>query len=205
MTDPWNAPEPGQQPVAPPSPEYGPEYTWAPLGNGQYGWVPFTDGPPGKVRSTAVVLLLAIVTFGIYTYVYNYKVHDEMKRHSGRGLGGGIALLLTFLAGVAMPFLTPNEVGNLYARKGRPKPVSALTGLWLMVPAIVGYAVMFAIVLSGSVETNPDATVEDFPVGAFLAGFAAVGLTVVAGGIVWLVKTNGALNRYWLDRSIHQA
>jgi hypothetical protein len=24
------------------------------------------------------------VTLGIYTYVYNYKVHKEMKEHSGR-------------------------------------------------------------------------------------------------------------------------
>lgn len=72
--------------------------------------------------------------FGIYTYVDNYQVHDEMKRHSGRGVGGGIALLLTevaaFTAGMAAAFLVP------------------------------------------------------------LALF-------VAGGVVWLVKTNGALNRYW--------
>ena len=65
------------------------------------------------------------MTLGIYSYVYNYQVHDEMKRHTGRGLGGGIALLLSLLAGVAMPFLTPNEVGALYTRRGDKPPVRA--------------------------------------------------------------------------------
>src|SRR3954453_2767806 len=121
MTSPQMQPPPGYAP-----PAYG--YTY--------------DGPPGQVRSTGTTILLTVVTFGIYQYVYNYKVHEEMKRHSGRGIGGGIALLLTFLAGVAMPFLTPHEVGNLYQRKNLPSPVRALTGLWLLVPAAFGYVLL---------------------------------------------------------------
>ena len=53
-----------------------------------------------------------------------------MKRHTGRGLGGTIALVISVVAGIAMPYLTSNEVGSLYESHGRAKPVSGLTGLW---------------------------------------------------------------------------
>ena len=87
-------------------------------------------GPIGKVRSTGVAILLALVTFGIYTLVWYYLVHEEMKKHSGHGLGGGVALLLAFFVGPVMPYLTASEVGGLYERAGQNKPVSGLTGLW---------------------------------------------------------------------------
>jgi hypothetical protein len=110
-------------------------------------------GPVGHVRSTGTSILLFIVTLGIYGLVWYYKVHSEMKEHTGEGLGGGLALLLGFFVSIVMVFLTPMEVGRLYERRGQQAPVSALTGLWLLLP--------------------------------------------LAGGIVWFVKTNGALNDYW--------
>src|SRR4051794_9498847 len=150
MTSPQMQPPPGYAP-----PAYG--YTY--------------DGPPGRVRPTGVSILLFVVTFGIYGYVYNYKVHDEMKRHSGRGIGGGIALLLTFLANVAMPFLTPHEVGNLYERKGQRPPVRALTGLWALVPLIAGYVLMLIalVALSATTSTDPVTGRESDPSGAAIA------------------------------------
>jgi hypothetical protein len=75
-------------------------------------------------------MLLAVVTFGVYTLVWWYQTHEEMKRHSGQGLGGGIALLIAFFIGPVAPFLTSGEVGELYSRRGQASPVSALTGLW---------------------------------------------------------------------------
>lgn len=113
-------------------------------------------GPVGKIRGTGMSILLMIVTLGIYSIVWFYKTHDELKRHSGEGLGGGLALLLALLVGFVMPYLTSNEVGRLYERRGEEKPVSAMTGLWY------------------------------FP-----------GSLIIVGPIVWFVKTNGALNRYW--------
>ncbi|MFN2537131.1 MAG: DUF4234 domain-containing protein [Mycobacteriales bacterium] len=176
-----------------PPPGYG-----APASGYGYGY----DGPPGRQRPTGTSILLCVVTLGIYTYVYNYQVHDEMKRHSGRGIGGGIALLLTFLAGIAMPFLTPHEVGNLYERKGQRPPVRAITGLWLLVPAVCGYALLFASLLGLAVSSSPGRYGEDGDPSTRAIVFLVVSLLVwltasVAGGIVWFVKTNGALNRYW--------
>jgi hypothetical protein len=90
------------------------------------------DGPIGKVRSTGTCVLLTIVTLGFYSLYWYYKTHDEMKQHTGQGIGGGVALLLAIVVGIVMPFLTPNEVGNLYERKGMARPVSAATGLWYL-------------------------------------------------------------------------
>ena len=95
------------------------------------GWAPTpVPGGIGKVRGTGVCILLAIVTLGIYTLVWFFQTHEEMKRHTGQGLGGAIALLIALFLGPAAPFLSSNEVGNLYQRRGQAQPVSALTGLW---------------------------------------------------------------------------
>jgi hypothetical protein len=87
-------------------------------------------GPMGQVRSTGLHMLLFVVTFGIWGYVYFFQTHEEMKRHSGEGIGGVLALLLSLFVWVASPFLLSHEVGRLYERRGLRGPVSALTGLW---------------------------------------------------------------------------
>ena len=108
---------------------------------GPYGGVPMPapsgvpmpmNGPIGQVRSTGTCVLLTIVTLGFYTLYWYFKTHEEMKRHSGTGLGGGVALILAIFIGIVMPFLTSNEVGDLYERRGHAKPVSAATGLWAL-------------------------------------------------------------------------
>jgi hypothetical protein len=89
-------------------------------------------GSIGKVRSTGTCILLMIVTLGIYGLFWWYNTHEEMKRHSGDGLGGGVALVLGIFVGVVMPFFTSHEVGKLYERRGWKPPVSAVTGLWAL-------------------------------------------------------------------------
>lgn len=75
-------------------------------------------------------MLLFVVTFGIYGLYWNYVVHDEMRRHKGQGLGGGLALVLSFFNTIVMPYLTSQEVGEMYERRGQHRPVSGATGLW---------------------------------------------------------------------------
>jgi hypothetical protein len=114
-------------------------------------------GPIGKVRSTWAVIGLSIITFGIYSLYYYFVTHEEMKQHSGDGVGGAIGLVLAiFTLGLVTPFVLPHEVGGLYARQGRNRPVSATTGLWVLLGSII-----------------------------------------LIGPLVWLIKTNGALNAYW--------
>ena len=99
------------------------------------------------MRGTALQILLFVVTFGIWAVVYLFQSHDEMKRHSGEGIGGLLALLVAFFAYMASPFLLSHEVGGLYERRGLRKPVSALTGLWFFpgIFLLVGPIVWFVL------------------------------------------------------------
>jgi hypothetical protein len=122
--------EPVQHPQPAPGATYGGPPPPLPTA---YGYYPPAMGPGqvpvGKIRSTGICILLTVVTLGIYPLVYFYLVHDEMKRHSGNGIGGGIALLLAFFVGIAMPFITSSEVGQLHEARGMRPPVSGVTGL----------------------------------------------------------------------------
>ncbi|MCW2670322.1 MAG: hypothetical protein JWO27_2219 [Frankiales bacterium] len=110
-----------------------------------------TAGPVGKQRSTGIAILLAIVTLGIYALVWTYSTAKEMKDHSGTGLGGGIALLIYILVSPATFFIHPSEVAGLYRRAGQPEPVSAITGLWILLP-LAGPIVWF-VKVNGALNT----------------------------------------------------
>lgn len=196
----WPAPPPGY--AAPPPPGYG----WPPPPAG-YGWpAPGYAGAywiPGRVRPTGTSIALFFCTLGIYSFFYNYQVHSEMKRYSGRGIGGGIALLLTFLANVAMPFVTPAEVGSLYSLRGQQPPVRGWTGLWYVLPIYGGYFFSFFVLIfatvavSSTVSSTGHTTTNGAAVAATVVSIVFLVGVSIAGGVIWFVKTNGALNRYW--------
>jgi hypothetical protein len=108
---------------------------------------PRTTGAVGEVRSTGLQMLLFVVTFGLWGYVYFFQTHEEMRRHSGEGIGGVVALLVAVLFWMASPFLLSHEVGRLYERSGRRQPVSALTGLWFFpgILLLVGPLIWFVL------------------------------------------------------------
>jgi hypothetical protein len=95
------------------------------------GW-----GPKGKVRDPLAVVIFWFITLGIYYFVWSYKVFKENKEFSGEGIGGGIGLLLAILINIVNWFLLPAEIGNIYAKLGREKPVSGVTGFWNFIPLI---------------------------------------------------------------------
>ena len=121
-------------------------------------------GPLGQPRGVGFGILLFVVTLGFYGWYWIYKTMEEMKQHTGDGLGGLLSLVVWILLGVVMAFVTPSEVGRMYEKDGRPAPVSGWTGLWL------------------------------FPFGIF-----------IIPAIVWFVKTQGALNRYWESKLLETA
>src|SRR5207245_7726429 len=98
-----------------------------------------------------------IITIGFYGWYWAYKTHEEMKQHTGEGLGGVVGLVIWILISFVSIFVIPSEVGKMYTRDGREPPVTGWTGLWLLLP--------------------------------------------LAGGIVWFVKVQGALNRYWESKA----
>lgn len=81
-------------------------------------------GPVGKVRDTTTCIILAIVTLGFYQFFWIYGVYSDMKKHrGGAGVGGGLAVLLSFIPFVTY-FLTPSTVADMYRSAGRQAPVS---------------------------------------------------------------------------------
>ena len=50
-------------------------------------------GRVGNTRSVGLSILWAILTLGIYTFVWTYKTHEEIKRYSGNGVGGVLGLV----------------------------------------------------------------------------------------------------------------
>jgi len=106
------------------------------------------------VRIPVAVILLSIITLGIYALYWEYSSFKELKAYSGEGIGGGLGLLFAILLGIVNAFMLPLEVGKLYAREGQPEPVTAVTGFWVFLP--------------------------------------------IVGGIIWVVKTQGRLNDFWV-------
>jgi|HubBroStandDraft_6_1064221.scaffolds.fasta_scaffold24401_2 uncharacterized protein YqhQ len=96
------------------------------------------DTAVGKIRSPVVVILLSLVTIGIYGLYWQYATFKEMKAYAGEGIGGGLGLLFAILLGVVNVFLMPHEVGNLYVKEGKEAPVTALTGFWVLIPIVGG-------------------------------------------------------------------
>ncbi|HEY6377727.1 MAG TPA: DUF4234 domain-containing protein [Candidatus Dormibacteraeota bacterium] len=153
---------PGYPPPPPgyPPPQGYPPYPAPPAGSPGYPYATYQQGPLGPIgrtRSIGICILLAVVTLSIYTFVWVYKTQSEMKRYSGRGLGGGLGLLIYIIFSPATYFLVPIEVAALHEDiDHRPSPVSGVIGFWFLLPLI--------------------------------------------GSIVWFVKVQGALNRYWMSK-----
>jgi membrane protease YdiL (CAAX protease family) len=103
---------------------------------------PVAAGPIGQIRSTGTCILLMIVTLGIYSLVYYFKTHEEMKQHSGQGLGGAVALILGLFVSIVLVFTFPGEVGKLRQSRGQEPKVSAMTGFWVLLP-LIGSIVWF--------------------------------------------------------------
>jgi hypothetical protein len=119
-----------------------------------------STGPLGQPRGIGFGILLFIITFSLYGWYWAYKTQEEMKQHTGDGLGGVLGLVVWILISAVSAFVIPSEVGKMYRRDGREPPVTGWTGLWL------------------------------FP-----------GAILIIPAIVWFVKVQGALNRYWESKA----
>lgn len=93
-------------------------------------------GPIGKPRSVGLTILVAIVTFGIWTWVWSFMNGEELQKYRRNGLGGVAYLVITiFLYPVTM-FLMADEVEKMYREAGEEPRITALWGLWFLLPLI---------------------------------------------------------------------
>ena len=113
-------------------------------------------GPLGQARGIGFGILMFIITLGFYGWYWAFKTHEEIKQHTGEGLGGVLGLVVWILASFVSAFVIPSEIGKMYKSDGREPPVTGWAGLWLVPGAVL-----------------------------------------IIPAIVWFVKVQGALNRYW--------
>jgi hypothetical protein len=81
-------------------------------------------------------ILLYAVTCGVWGVAWSYKTHDDLQKHNGDGLGGGLAAVIALLLGVVIMFTVPMELEKAYQRRGWQSPESAMLGLWFLLPII---------------------------------------------------------------------
>jgi hypothetical protein len=103
-------------------------------------YTPPARRPPESIRgvfySVGLTILLMIVTLGIWGFLWTYRTSEDLKRYNGDGLGGVLGVVLYLLIAVVLMFTIPNEIKNMYQRSGRESPVSAVWGLWFLLPLI---------------------------------------------------------------------
>ena len=90
----------------------------------------------GPYYSPGLVILLTIVTLGIWGILWTYRTNEDLKRHNGDGLGGVLGIVIYLLLSIVLMFTIPDEISKLYKRDGRESPVSAVWGLWFLLPLI---------------------------------------------------------------------
>jgi len=98
-------------------------------------------GPVGQQRGIGFVIVMSIVTLGIYAIYWWYKSYQEVRNYRGQGVGGiGGVLLSLIIVGI---FLLPAYIGRMHNEDGEQNPVSGLTGLWTLVPYVGGFILMY--------------------------------------------------------------
>jgi hypothetical protein len=102
-------------------------------------------GPLGQPRGIGFVILMLIITLGFYSLYWVYKTQEEVKQHSGDGLGGVLGLVVWIVISAVSAFVIPSEIGRMYQKDGQHPPVTGWTGLWLfpfgflIIPAFVWF------------------------------------------------------------------
>jgi hypothetical protein len=99
-------------------------------------------GQVGNTRSIPLSILWAILTIGIYTYVWTFRTQEEMKKYTGDGMGGWLGLVVYLVFSPITYFVIPSEIKTMYVRDGRPEPITAWWGLWFLLP-IIGSLIWF--------------------------------------------------------------
>jgi hypothetical protein len=99
----------------------------------------------GNPRGVGFVIILSIVTLGIYALYWTYKSYSELKRYRGQGVNGVVGILLGIV--VVGYFLLPSYVGRMYKEdlieKGedpvsaaKKVPITGWSGFFILIPYV---------------------------------------------------------------------
>lgn len=101
--------------------------------------VPLGPVPPsvsGVFYSTPLVILLTLVTCGIWGAVWSFRTGEDLKSYNHDGIGGVLSIVIYILLSPVLMFTIPMEIEKMYQRDGRQSPVTTLHGLWFLLPLI---------------------------------------------------------------------
>jgi len=98
----------------------------------------------GKIRSPGLVLIFFTATVGLYSLIYHFFLLKELKDWRGKGLSPYIYFIFP-ISIIILPWLIPFYIGKMYEEDGQDKPVSGITGFWIMVPLIGFFIWIFKI------------------------------------------------------------
>jgi hypothetical protein len=85
------------------------------------------------------------LTLSVYTYIWTYKTHEEIKRYSGLGIGGVLGLVIYLVISPVTWFVLPSEIRKLYEQDGMTSPVRGVTGLWILLPLFGAFVWFFKV------------------------------------------------------------
>jgi len=80
---------------------------------------PGSTGPLGRPRGVGFGILMFIVTLGFYSWYWVFKTEEEMRQHTGEGLGGVLGLVIWIVLHPVMAFVIPSEIGKMYKKDGQ--------------------------------------------------------------------------------------
>jgi hypothetical protein len=96
-------------------------------------------GPIGRQRDITKQVLLSIVTLGAYGIYWAGTSHEDIRRRTGEGIGGGLGVVIYLFAIFVTWFLLPIEIQRMYERDGRKSPVRASTAAWVLLFGVPWY------------------------------------------------------------------
>lgn len=98
----------------------------------------------GKNRNPIGVILLSLITLGIYWLVWYYKVNDEIRRHEPQvRCSPGVAVLAQFVpvANFVSHYNTATRIQQMELADGTTSAISPLVTFLLLVFFGIGYVV----------------------------------------------------------------
>ena len=122
-------------------------FSSAPSPPAQYGYTGRAGrGPIGTPTNPGTAVLLAIVTLGIYTFIWTYRQFEDFKKYSGQGLGGGVGVVLGIFVNPVVWFMIPIELkNNLMEPEGERCPFEPTIGLWFLLPIVGAFIWYFKV------------------------------------------------------------
>jgi len=150
----------------------------------------------GTKRDPKMIILLWVMTFGLYGIYWLSKTFSEIHKSRKAGISGGsyaaLAILFPPLA-ITACWLLPAYVGKLYEENGKLEEISSCWGAILFLPTLALWAIVsmaYLIITAGGVTGE----YGDYVMISILALAMAINIYLLYN---WLRKIQLQINEFW--------